>query len=105
MYTCPVCAYRGLQYPARDFTICPCCGNEFGYDDATRTFDELRREWIVNGMRWFSRSSPPPQDWNPVTQLLFGGFLPLVNKPGRGASESNNRYALDQLMIQSVGAY
>lgn len=46
---CPVCGYGGLTEPPSDFTICP---TEFGYDDATRSHEELREEWVRNGSRW-----------------------------------------------------
>jgi hypothetical protein len=105
MYICPVCGYDRLQYPARDFTICPCCGNEFGYDDTSRTFEELRHEWLVNGMGWHSRVIQRPLDWNPAAQLLSAGFLPVVNKPGTGASEQKSRYATGTMTVGVVGVY
>ena len=75
MYVCPVCGYNGLQYPPANFTICPSCYTEFGYDDATLTHEALRREWIQNGMQWeASNITPPPPGWNPVQQLLDAGF-------------------------------
>lgn len=72
---CPVCGFDGLDEPAYDahgcasFGICPCCGTEFGYNDATRTHVELRSKWIGNGMKWWSRTPNPPADWDPVRQL------------------------------------
>jgi len=33
-YRCPVCFFDELPYPPRDYHICPCCGTEFGNDDA-----------------------------------------------------------------------
>lgn len=72
---CPVCGFAGLDEPAYDahgcasFGICPCCGTEFGYDDATRTHAELRAKWIANGMNWWSRTSRPTADWDPLRQL------------------------------------
>lgn len=41
-YTCPVCFYAGLSRPPEDHLICPSCGVQFGYDDATTTHAELR---------------------------------------------------------------
>jgi len=26
--TCPICAYKNLSYPPRDYNICPCCSTE-----------------------------------------------------------------------------
>lgn len=64
MYTCPVCGYNELRYPPRDFTICPSCYTEFGYEDSNRSHRELTREWIRNGMRWAAADvMPPPLDW------------------------------------------
>ncbi len=70
MYTCPVCGYNELQYPPSNFTVCPSCYTEFGYDDATLTHEDLRREWIGNGMPWMGMNvTPPPTGWNPYKQL------------------------------------
>jgi hypothetical protein len=76
MYTCPVCGYNALPSPPENFAICPSCYTEFGYDDATLSHEELRREWIRNGMRWeASNITPPPLGWNPFTQLMEAGFI------------------------------
>ena len=70
MYTCPVCGYNQLRYPPRNENICPSCYTEFGYDDATKTHDELRAEWLANGAHWEGMNvMPPPAGWNPFTQL------------------------------------
>lgn len=74
-YECPVCGFDGLKEAPIDacgcatFEICPCCGTEFGYDDATTSHVELRRSWIAQGMPWFSQTTRPPADWSPVKQL------------------------------------
>jgi hypothetical protein len=40
-FICNICGYPNLRLPPRDetgashFNICPCCGCEFGYEDAT----------------------------------------------------------------------
>jgi predicted RNA-binding Zn-ribbon protein involved in translation (DUF1610 family) len=74
-YLCPVCGFDGLDEPPRDalglasFGICPSCGTEFGYDDATRSHAELRTQWKDKGMPWFSRSKAPPAAWDPAEQL------------------------------------
>jgi predicted RNA-binding Zn-ribbon protein involved in translation (DUF1610 family) len=47
-YPCPVCGFH-LEYPPDDFNICPSCGVEFGYETASRSFYDLRREWINTG--------------------------------------------------------
>jgi hypothetical protein len=79
--TCPVCGYGGLseppynQFGSASFDICSCCGTEFGNDDFSITFEQLRNRWITNGMLWFSVSEPSPEGWDPVTQLRACGFL------------------------------
>lgn len=72
MNTCPVCWYRNLPYPPSDYHICPCCGTEFGNDDNVSTWDELRENWIANGMQWFFER--PPRTWNAEVQLLNAGY-------------------------------
>jgi hypothetical protein len=64
-----VCGYAGLEYPATDFTICPSCGVEFGYENAGRSFFELRQEWVNTGAHWASRVDAKPKTWNPWLQL------------------------------------
>jgi hypothetical protein len=35
------------------FEICPCCGCEHGYEDAsTRGIESLRTEWLAGGGNW-----------------------------------------------------
>ncbi len=68
-YYCPVCAYSDLTFPPQDHNICPCCGTEFGYDDNSKSWDDLRQEWIDSGARWFSDSTSKPDDWNAYEQL------------------------------------
>jgi hypothetical protein len=92
MYTCPVCAYEQLRYPPIDFTICPCCGTEFGYQDARKSFSELRVEWIYRGMRWHSNVVRPPLDWNGVKQLLQAGYLPVSNIAMDNSSHSEKKF-------------
>ena len=72
---CPVCGYDDLDEAPRDeldcasFEICPCCGTQFGYDDAARDHASLRDEWVGTGMAWWSRSHKPPIGWDPAEQL------------------------------------
>jgi len=77
--TCPVCAYPDMPYPPADYNICPCCGTEFGNDDAMLSHDQLRAQWLANGAGWFFGN--PPVGWNPYMQLILGQLLPplLVN--------------------------
>jgi hypothetical protein len=79
-FMCPVCGFRGLSEPPYDeyhcasFEICPCCGTEFGYDDANKSFDQLRAAWIAAGMLWHSRSTPPSDGWDGHAQLAQAGL-------------------------------
>jgi hypothetical protein len=78
--SCPVCGLQ-LDRAAWDgnessLDICPCCGIQFGYDDATpkgiegrkEIHCDWRRRWIEEGMKWRGVEKPPP-DWNPTLQL------------------------------------
>ena len=76
-YTCPVCGFPNLDEPPWDpvtkspsFDICPCCGFEFGYDNATPTaMKKYRLNWVKTGARWFLPNLKPP-DWSLRQQLL-----------------------------------
>jgi hypothetical protein len=70
--TCPVCAYNKLPYAPRDYEICPCCGTEFGNDDAELSHQELRQRWADQHAPWFF--GEPPEHWNPWLQLIQGGY-------------------------------
>ncbi len=72
-YRCPVCLYAELPFPPRDYHICPCCGTEFGNDDAESSHKELRDAWIGHGAPWFF--GLPPLGWNPTQQMLNAGFF------------------------------
>lgn len=79
---CPVCGWDELEEPPYNsygnasFEICPCCGTEFGYSDATTSHDELRRRWLDSGAVWQAPSRTPPPGWNAVAQLSRAGLLP-----------------------------
>jgi len=85
-HTCPVCGFGGLTSPAYDnahcasFEICPSCGTEFGYHDASKSHAQLRRAWIAAGACWSSRAVAPPVDWNGIVQLKAAGFDSRVNE-------------------------
>jgi hypothetical protein len=70
MHICPVCGYNKLEFPPKDFTICPSCGTEFGYQDATVSHSVLRQRWISKGMLWHSRVVDQPLFWDANQQLL-----------------------------------
>lgn len=77
---CPACGYLYDFYPwgpdrkDPDFSICSCCGCEWGLDD--KTFAGMifqRLEWLASGARWWalnSRHCPkPPPGWDLEEQL------------------------------------
>jgi hypothetical protein len=79
-WTCPVCGYAGLIEPPVDVTgsptysICPCCGTQFGADDLEKQHAELRKEWLQSGAQWWSQNEPAPADWDANTQLAAAGL-------------------------------
>ena len=75
-YTCPVCMYAEMPYPPAEYDICPCCGTEFGNDDADLSYEQLRERWIRCGARWFFGN--PPLGWNPWMQLIHAGLVMSV---------------------------
>jgi hypothetical protein len=82
-HLCPVCGYDLGFEPWREGSpsdeICPSCGIQFGYDDVppgagidlsrAEVYATWRARWVRDGMRWWSSSRRPPQDWNPREQL------------------------------------
>ena len=77
-YQCPVCGFSALTSLPINHAICPSCGTEFGYDDATLTHEQLRNEWISTGAKWFSVNTPIPTGWNWYTQLYKAGFVTVL---------------------------
>src|SRR5437899_1482451 len=75
---CPVCGYPAMEEPPDDFAICPCCGVEFGYDDAEMSHAELRQHWLDSGAHWFSGFTQPPANWNPYAQLIKAGLVHVL---------------------------
>jgi hypothetical protein len=73
-HICPVCGYPNLEEPPYDqygcpsSEICPCCGTEFGYDDANISHNELRNKWIIKGMKWYVKEKQP-EGWDVNVQL------------------------------------
>jgi hypothetical protein len=65
-----------LPYPAADYHICPCCGTEFGSDDAQFSHAQLREMWVASGAYWFFGNPSP--NWNPWMQLIAGGHTESV---------------------------
>jgi hypothetical protein len=80
-FLCPVCGYPALESPPEDYTICPSCGTEFGYDDfasnqqaRVQRWATLRSAWLASGSPWFDSGTPRPGDWSPYLQLLRAGL-------------------------------
>lgn len=74
-FTCPVCAYSLMPYPADEGNICPCCGTEFGFDDDLGvSYRELRDHWLEQGAPWFSPVDDTPPHWDPIEQLVQSEF-------------------------------
>lgn len=72
---CPVCGYDGLEDGTSSGEICSSCGTEFGYSDFQRSHEELRRRWISKEhAQWWSRYTPTPNGWSPVSQLRNIGY-------------------------------
>ncbi len=69
MIPCPVCNYLLSELP-EDYDYCPCCGTQFGYHDAGRTYASLRQAWVSRGMPWWSPVRQAPDGWNAQRQLL-----------------------------------
>ena len=75
IYNCRVCGLRledppwGLDGRSPLYEFCPCCGVEFGYQDATRLGAQRHREqWLKDGGNW-NDPEAKPLDWNPAKQL------------------------------------
>lgn len=81
---CPACGFELDYYPwveeSPSDEICPSCGIQFGYTDFAggdvekrrQLYENWRKEWIQNGMKWWSIDNPlrqPPLNWNPHKQL------------------------------------
>jgi hypothetical protein len=63
-----------MPYAPNDYSICPCCGTEFGLDDAERTHAELRMAWVHRGAPWFSDELTPEPMWNAFVQMANAGL-------------------------------
>ena len=79
---CPVCGYD-LGFAAWEGSspsdeICPCCGIQYGYDDAAGgdvakrylIYNEWRSCWVRKKMPWQSKGISPPKNWDPAKQLM-----------------------------------
>lgn len=88
-FQCPICGYNRLQERPVDFSICPCCGVEFGYDDFECSHSELTQGWIKKGYRWFSAYTNPPVNWDPKQQLIDAGIFGINEDPNTDVSQGD----------------
>ncbi len=80
-YQCPVCGYPDLKDPPYDpitnassFDICPCCGCEYGYNDATPWAKRNHLlKWLKRGAPWFMPELRPA-NWDVKTKLRRAGI-------------------------------
>jgi hypothetical protein len=85
---CPACGFE-LDEPAwsdgfGSQEICPCCGLQFGYDDACGGRSDLREgfyigwrvRWIKEGHPWSGARTRRPPEWSPTKQLERIGWPP-----------------------------
>lgn len=78
---CPACGFYLDFMPWENLLpsdeICPCCGIQFGYDDAaggdinkrSLIYKEWKKRWINEGMLWKSKGMEQPESWDPIEQL------------------------------------
>ncbi len=74
-YTCLVCGYDEMTRDPNSlacFEICPSCDFEFGVTDRDLgfTFEQWRKKWIKEDMKWHGIARTQPQNWDPKRQLL-----------------------------------
>lgn len=84
-YQCKVCAYSQMPSPPEDYSICPCCGVEYGVDDAFESYRVLRDDWLREGGHWFSQRQPyqRPVNWNAWDQLDLAEYDYGIPRPPR----------------------
>ena len=95
--------YPDLPYPPRDYHICPCCGTEFGNDDAEFSHEQLREMWVAGGANWFFGRAP--DRWNPWLQLLVAGHFemtPQIDLKYLRPEGATHRFSFGQEFILSM---
>jgi hypothetical protein len=72
-----------MPYPPSGYNICPCCGVEYGVDDAFDSHEELRDMWLQAGAPWFSSEYPYLRlpNWDAWNQLDLAGYRYNVARP------------------------
>ena len=78
MNTCPICGYNRLEFPPANFSICACCGTEFGYDDRVLSHSQLTQSWVERSCPWFDPDEVKPRGWNAYKQLIDAGLEHFV---------------------------
>ena len=76
---CNVCNFKQKQPPwgrngeSPTYSICPCCGVEFGYEDSSEQgLESYRINWIKMGCVWFDESEKP-DNWSLGKQWKLSG--------------------------------
>jgi hypothetical protein len=72
-FFCDCCGHELKEAPYPEgipsYSICNCCGIEFGFDDYTKAaMLRYRNNWIANGAQWFDPKAKPA-GWNLEAQL------------------------------------
>lgn len=81
-YTCYVCGYpeldelpRGENGKIPSFSICDCCGIQFGYEDTSEeNIRKYREKWIETGGEWLIKDARP-KNWSMKDQLKNIGIF------------------------------
>ncbi len=63
--SCRVCGFEPIAPPWGEdertptFEMCPCCGVEYGYEEATQhAARQWRRRWLESGAKWADKGTP-----------------------------------------------
>jgi hypothetical protein len=100
-YICPVCGC-GMQVPPVNYNICASCGTEFGLHDENASLEELRASWIMTGPRWWSKTEPQPDNWNPFIQLANPGVTVAASIVSTTASFTSPNTAWNPLLLSGT---
>ncbi|KON79178.1 hypothetical protein APS47_01540 [Leptospira kirschneri serovar Mozdok] len=72
---CRICGFDPGYFPwgadgkSPDFTFCPCCGCEFGYQDSSLAgIKNWRKKWEQRGYAW-DEPGQRPENWDLEQQL------------------------------------